>query len=160
MASGIEIVGLTLAVLPLLINQVDGYVQGCEKLKLLSDRKYFHQHKRWKLQLETEQIFLNNALESILYEEVAKSKVKIFFENPRPESRTWDEGALEAPLQSRLGSLYRNFKNNLTEVEVALRVVCKKLDIDPTCSEEVSDSRLPQARALTYQFHTLTAFIR
>ena len=143
MASGIEVVGLTLAVLPLLINQVDGYVQGCERLKLLNDRKYFHQHKRWKLQLETEQIFLNNALETILYDEVVKSKVKMFFDNPRPESRTWDAVALEAALQSRLGPLYANFKNNLREVEFALEVVCKKLDIDPTCPQEVSDLHLP-----------------
>ena len=142
MATGIELVGLTLAVLPLLINQVDGYVESCERLKLLTDRKYFHQHKRWKLQLETEQIFLNNALETILYDEVVKSKVKVFFENPRPEARTWDQGALEAALQSRLGPLYANFKNNLTEVEFALQVVCKKLDVDPNCPQEVSSSHL------------------
>ena len=143
MATGIEVVGLTLAVLPLLINQVDGYVQGCERLKLLNDRKYFHQHKRWKLQLETEQIFLNNALETILYDEVVKSKVKLFFENPRPESRAWDKVVLETALQSRLGPLYMNFKNNLSEVEFALGVVCKKLDIDPTCPQAVGDSLLP-----------------
>ena len=137
MATGIEVVGLTLAVLPLLINQVDGYVQGCERLKLLNDRKYFHQHKRWKLQLETEQIFLNNALETILYDEVVRSKVKLFFENPRPESRAWDKVVLETALQSRLGPLYVNFKNNLSEVEFALGVVCKKLDIDPRCPQAV-----------------------
>ena len=159
MASGIEVVGLTLAVLPLLINQVDGYVQGCERLKLLNDRKYFHQHKRWKLQLETEQIFLNNALETVLYDEVVKSKVKMFFDNPRPESRPWDAVALEAALQSRLGPLYAIFKNNLTEVELALGKVCKKLDIDPTCPQEVSDLHLPRHWTL-HQYHVLTDVIR
>lgn len=138
MVTGIEVAGLTLAVLPLFINQIDGYVRGCEAAKLFKDKKYFQQHKRWKQSLRTEMIFLNHALKTTLYGHSKHSDVTPFFQTPNPVSPEWDINLLDGALQAALGVFYSDFQGNLEEVNSALETICQKLDIDPADDQSVS----------------------
>ena len=137
MATGIEIAGLALATLPVFLNQIDGYVQGCERLRLFQNRKYFYQHKRWKTQLETERVLLHNAPETILYDQSKQVEVQVFFRNSHPDATEWDQELLDAGLRAALGDLYPLFKDNLEGVENLLEAMFKKFDIDPAAKKKV-----------------------
>jgi hypothetical protein len=74
MVTGLEAAGVVLALLPLLVNQLENYATGFEKLKLL--RRYRRVFSAYALGIGTQQtIFLNN-LEKVL-EGVVEDEDKI-----------------------------------------------------------------------------------
>ncbi|CBF74142.1 predicted protein [Aspergillus nidulans FGSC A4] len=64
MASGIEVAGLTLSILPLLIDQINGYVRGIEKNTAF--RSYRRELKGCSVGLSTQQTILLNTLKQAL----------------------------------------------------------------------------------------------
>lgn len=136
MTSGIEAVGVVLGLLPLLINQIDGYVQSYERLKYLSTSRYLKQLERWKDQLETEQVLLNDSLEVVLCDEASlmtEAEVRALLQGSKPGSQTWDKDNLERALRSSLDKFYPAFKSNVVEASSILT----QLNLIMTMSEEV-----------------------
>lgn len=66
MVTGIETAGVVLAVLPLIVNQLDSYVQGIETLKGFRTRRYRRQFEEWSTRLGTQHAILLNTLEQSL----------------------------------------------------------------------------------------------
>lgn len=68
MATGVEIAGLVLAVLPLLVKQLDNYARGLERTRTL--RRYSRELYKYAVGLSTQHKLLLNTLEQTLEEVV------------------------------------------------------------------------------------------
>jgi hypothetical protein len=64
MATGIKDASLALAVLPFLVNQLEAYVRGIEKIKLL--RHYQSQFAQYSAKLRAQHVILLDTLEQVL----------------------------------------------------------------------------------------------
>lgn len=126
--SGIEAAGLALAVIPLVIKQVDSYALGIEKIKVL--RRYKREFKGYSVGLETQHQFLLNtlehALEGVVDDEYEISKL---INNPRGDG--WADLALQHRLRSKLGRNHDVFVKNMTALAEMLDRLSRKLRIGP-----------------------------
>ena len=53
MVTGNETAGVVLAALPMIVNKLDSYVQGIEKLKGFRTRRYRRQFEEWSTKMGT-----------------------------------------------------------------------------------------------------------
>ena len=96
MASGIEVAGLTLSILPLLIDQINGYVRGIEKNTAF--RSYRRELKGCSVGLSTQQTILLNTLKQALEGVVDDvDQVSELIHNPRGDR--WKGPVLEKRLR-------------------------------------------------------------
>lgn len=138
-----EAVGFVLAVLPLVVNQLDAYVQGIETLKLLRRRRYGFQMKSWKLILGSEQAIFNNNIELLLGADGSEEGVAEFLRNLQ-EQRHIDDGPMFERLHELLGRNYDVYVENMTELSNLLQQLQQKFGLSPGSAERVS--RLPQTQ--------------
>lgn len=139
MASGIEIAGLALALLPLFVNQIDVYVRGIEKIKLL--RRYKREFKGYSVGLRTQSIFLLNTLEKAL-EGVVHDEDRVSQLICNPESDGWMDADLQQRMRQKLGRNYEVFVDNMTGLSELLHQLKRKLGIDEA-NERVSSCEDP-----------------
>jgi hypothetical protein len=140
-----EAVGFVLAVLPLVVNQLDAYVQGIETLKLFGTRRYGFQMKSWKLTLGSEQAILNNNIELLLGADGSEEGVAEFLRNLQ-EQQHIDNGPIFERLHELLGRNYDVYVANMTELSKLLQQLKQKFGLSPGSAERVSRSPLPQTR--------------
>ncbi|KAL3434947.1 hypothetical protein BDV09DRAFT_204435 [Aspergillus tetrazonus] len=122
MASGIEVAGLALAILPLLVNQIDGYVRGIEKIKAF--RSYRRELKGYSVGLSTQQTILLNTLEQALEGVVDDvDQVSELIRNPRGDG--WKDPVLEKRLRCKLDRNYETQPTETLNIRKSLKLVSR-----------------------------------
>lgn len=129
MAGGIEVLGLTLAILPLIVNQLDGYVRGIEKVRLL--RRYKRELAAYSRGLATQRTLLINTLEQALDGIVTDGdELSSLICNPLEGQQRWNDPILQDQLRRRLDRNYNVFVDNVTGLSELLERLSKKLGIN------------------------------
>lgn len=134
MASGIEVAGLALAILPLVVNQIDAYVLGIERIKLL--RRYQREFKGYSRGLKTQRVILLNTLEQAL-EGVVHDEERVLDLINDPLGSGWKNQELQKRLRYKLGRSHDIFLENMVELLDLIETLSRKLQID-TSGEQVS----------------------
>ncbi|KAJ5356936.1 hypothetical protein N7517_011545 [Penicillium concentricum] len=130
MASGIEVAGLTLAVIPLLVNQIDGYARGIEKIRLM--RNYHRELLTYHTGLNTQYAILQCTLEDVL-ENVVDDEEEVDGLIQNPQGAGWKDPRLQKALQRKLGRNYAPFLGNMNSLFELLERLSRKLEL-PTNS--------------------------
>ncbi|CAG7921976.1 unnamed protein product [Penicillium olsonii] len=127
MVTGIEAAGLALAILPLFVNQIDGYVRGIEKIKLL--RRYRGEFKRYATGLRSQHTILLNTLEDVLGEIVDdEDQIRELIRNPQGEG--WRDPDIQKRLRRRLDRNYEVFMGNISGLSELLERLSHKMGIN------------------------------
>lgn len=146
MVTGIEAAGLALAILPLFVNQIDAYVRGIEKIRVL--RSYRREFQGYSVGLSTQHTILLNtleqALEGVVNDEDTISKL---IRDPRGDE--WKDPDLRKRLQSKLGRNYDVFISNMTGLSELLEQLSHKLGITAT------DIKVSGQWLLVYHYRSL-----
>lgn len=132
-----EAVGVALAILPLLINQLDNYVQGLETIKGFRAKHYYRQLEGYCMRLRTQQkIFENHILHSldgVEYGEEANDAGR------NSVQEMWNNPGVQSNLMSRLGDNFYPFAQAMREVSDLLGELSQKLGWNETMTAEVTD---------------------
>jgi hypothetical protein len=134
--SGFEVTGVVLAILPLIVNQLDNYVQGLETLKSFRTRKYRRDLQRYLDRIKTQRALLLNTLERTLADAIDDENEIIQLIND-PTGSSWKDAYIQRSLRMRLGRDYDVFIANMTELSSLLNTLCQKLNINPGSPVEV-----------------------
>ncbi|CAG7924932.1 unnamed protein product [Penicillium olsonii] len=132
--SGIEIAGLALAVLPLVINQLDNYVQGLETLGDFRTKRYRSRLDQYASNLGSQQAAFINTLERSLegvieyedgFDNLGQDELKAIWERP----------SVQSFLQKKLGRNYTPFLRTMGQLSVLLKELYRKLGWDEIPAE-------------------------
>lgn len=126
MATGIEAASLALAVLPLLVNQLEAYVRGIEKIKLL--RHYRSQFAQYSVKLGAQRVILLDTLEQVL-KGVVKDNDKVSKLLLDPRGQGWKDLSLQERLRNKLGRSYDPFVGIMTELSGLLNRLSERMSI-------------------------------
>lgn len=138
--SGIETAGLVLAILPLLVNQLDNYVQGLQAIKSFRTRKYRAEFESYLTTLETQQVAFLDTLEHALEDVVDhEEEVSDFIYNPR--GSLWSDEIFQTKLRKKLGRGYSPFVKTIKELANLLEHLANELGLDPS-KQDVSHTHL------------------
>ncbi|KAJ5633085.1 hypothetical protein N7490_009424 [Penicillium lividum] len=124
-----EAAGLALAILPLLLNQLDNYVQGLETLGEFRNRKYRRRLESYLTKLGNEQTFFINTLGRSL-EGVVEYEDNIESDKISQLKELWERPTLQSILQEKLGIQYRPFLRTMTELSDLLKKLSASLGWD------------------------------
>lgn len=140
MVTGVETVGVALALLPLIVNQLDNYARGIEQIRVLG--RYKRCLEDLALGLGSQHsIFLNN-LELVLDGVVDDDgRVRDLISDPRGEA--WKEPSLQQGLVAKLGRDHVFFFSNVLSLHDTLQRLAEKLDVDPTVEPPVCPNSIP-----------------
>lgn len=127
MVTGIEAAGLALAVLPLFVNQIDGYVRGIEKIKGL--RRYRREFQAYSVGLRTQHAILLNTLEQAL-EGVVDDEDQVSELICNPQGEGWRDPGFQKRLRRRLDRNYEVFMGNMAGLSELLEQLSHKMDIN------------------------------
>jgi hypothetical protein len=129
MVTGIETAGIVLAVLPLVINQLDQYVRGIETLKSFRTRRYRRQFDEWSTRLGTQHAILLNTLEQSLEGLVDyDDDICELINNPR--GSLWRDADFQKRLADKLGRDFHPFTRTMTELSISLEILSRKLGLE------------------------------
>ena len=165
MASGIEAAGFILAVLPLVVNQLDSYVQGIETIKSFRTRRYRREWKSWHVNLSSQRTIFQNNLEILLSDIDDTEDVTTFLENYQkeqawsrasrpctkyyggappetqamlPEKSVHSVSSMEEQLRRYLGGNYDVYMANMDELLELLQQLNQKFRLSSESVEKVS----------------------
>lgn len=136
MVTGVEAAGLVLAVLPLLVNQLDVYARGIEKIKVL--RRYRREFADYSVGLGTQYAILLNTLEQAL-EGVVEDDDEVSELINHPRGECWKSPTLQSRLRLKLGRDYELFTGNTNSLLEMLERLSRKLEISATDSKVSCD---------------------
>ncbi|CAI7578909.1 unnamed protein product [Penicillium bialowiezense] len=127
--SGIEATGIALAILPLLINQLDNYVQGIETLGDFRTRRYRRKLDYYASHLGSQQASFINTLERSL-EGIIKFGDGIHgFESDKLKA-LWEKPNVQSLLEEKLGRNYVPFVQTMNQLSTLLEQLHRKLGWD------------------------------
>ncbi|KAL2811571.1 hypothetical protein BJX63DRAFT_433248 [Aspergillus granulosus] len=133
--SGIEIAGVVLAVLPLIINQVDNYARGLETLRLFRKQRYLREFNGYATQLNTQQTLLRNTIERLL-EDVVEYEHDLPRLMTNSDETLWQSKALEKEVKSKLEHDYDIFIANMANLLELLQTLRARLGLQVHDSEK------------------------
>ncbi|CAG8893704.1 unnamed protein product [Penicillium egyptiacum] len=127
-----EAAGVALAILPLIINQLDNYVQGLETIKSFGAKRYRRELESYSSSLGTQQAIFVNTLERALdgvveYEDGLD-------ERNNPLGNMWKRQDLRASLREKLGRDFYPFNQMMVETATLLEELSQKLGLDKNVS--------------------------
>ena len=125
--SGIEAAGLVLAVLPIVVNGLQHFIEGMETIK--SWKRYKRELAKYSRTLETQQIVYLNTIER-LFEGIIQSNDELEALMEDPEGAFSDKPQYEEGLRNRLGRSYNNYLLIMADMLEALKTARKELGID------------------------------
>ncbi|GIC90229.1 uncharacterized protein Aud_006661 [Aspergillus udagawae] len=130
MVTGIEATGVVLALLPLLVNQLDNYVQGLETLKSFRAKRYLRELESYRTNLGTQKVIFLNTLGLALRDTLVddKSIIKAWIRNPQEDK--WVGRVIHETLQTRLGPSFEPFMRTTGELSNLLEDLSNKLGSD------------------------------
>ncbi|KAK2805520.1 hypothetical protein FQN50_006144 [Emmonsiellopsis sp. PD_5] len=134
--AGVEIAGVTLALLPLFLNQLDNYVQGLETLKGFRTRRYRRELHGYLTNLTTQHAILLNTLEQVL-EGVVDYEEEIDKLIHDPLGPSWSNGVFQERLRKKLGRDHNTFVNAVTGLSMLVKETCTRLGVNPSGSLEI-----------------------
>ncbi|KAL1846840.1 hypothetical protein Plec18170_008982, partial [Paecilomyces lecythidis] len=126
--TGIEAVGIVLGILPLIINQLDNYVQGVETVRLFQHRRYRRFIERNASILAGEHAILLNTIETLLKHVTSDAELRELVANP--SGRGWASESLGDKIKGQLGRDYQPFMGVLNETLATLQELSKRLGVD------------------------------
>lgn len=124
-----EAAGLSLAILPLIINQLDNYVQGLETIKSFGAKRYRRELDSWSAGLGNQKAIFVNTLERVLdgvteYGDGLDELMK------NPLGDLWKKQTLRASLCEKLGRDVGPFDQTMKEIATLLQDLSQKLGLD------------------------------
>ncbi|CAG8930098.1 unnamed protein product [Penicillium salamii] len=135
MVTGIEAAGVALAILPLVVNQLDNYARGLEKIKAL--RRYKWQLEDYSTGLSAQYAILLNtlevSLEGVVDDHDQRSEL---ISNPRGPG--WKDAAFQHRLIQKLGRDYIAFTGTVKGLCGLLEDLSHKLGLETTDYSTVS----------------------
>lgn len=132
-----EAAGVALAVLPLLLNQMDSYVQGIETFKLFGAKRYRRELEWYRSNLGTQQTIFENTLMRLLdgVDEYGDGIDELMKNSP---GDLLQRESLRSSLQEKLGSSFNSFCHIMTEMSILLKDLYRKLGWEVGMSTLVS----------------------
>lgn len=156
MATGIEAASLVLALLPLLVNQIDNYIQGFQRMTCFKPKNYWREMESYRSILETERAILLNTL-LIAVDGVTQYEFGDWTRDPG--SAFWTSQDVRQKLRQELGSSYEPFTSTINVLSGQLKNLSQKLGliVDGTGRIDVSRaSNLPEGFQAADQVHVPT----
>lgn len=126
MATGIEVAGIVLAVLPLFISALEHYENGMDPIRafLEFDSELPNQIRK----LRDQHIIYNLTMKHLL-SSVAESKdVDEMLSNPG--GVCWKDDGLQKRLEERLDESYQAYLDTIKHIEEIMKTIAKDLKID------------------------------
>lgn len=138
MVTGIETAGIALAILPLVVNQLDAYVQGIETLKLFRTRRYRRLFDEYSTELGNQHAILLNTLEQSLeglvhYDDEISDLIN------NPHGSLWKDASFQARLAKKLDRNYGAFTRTMTDLSILLETLSRKLGLESADPSKVSE---------------------
>ncbi|KAJ9492055.1 hypothetical protein VN97_g1190 [Penicillium thymicola] len=128
-----EAAGVALAILPLVINQLDNYVQGLETIKSFGARRYRRELESYSSSLGTQQAIFVNTLERAL-DGVVEYEDGLDELRNNPLGNLWKRQSLQTSLHEKLGRDFYPFNRMMIEVATLLEELSRKLGLDKNVS--------------------------
>jgi hypothetical protein len=127
MVTGFETVGVALAMLPLLVNQLDNYARGAEKVRAW--RRPRRHLRKYALGIGTQRIIFLNNLEELLDGLIDdEDTIRELIDNP--QGGLWQGARLQISLKARLGRSHDVFMENMVSLNDGLIRLSEKLGVD------------------------------
>jgi hypothetical protein len=140
MVTGVETAGLVLAILPLLVNQLDSYVQGLQTIKSFRSRQFRRELDGYCTMLGTQQAILLNTLEEAL-EGIVDHEDEIRELMSNPNATLWGDPSFRAELRKKLRRDYTAFNRLMFELSQELQDLSRNLGLDRNASFKVGYTR-------------------
>lgn len=131
-----EAAGLALAILPLLVNQLDNYVQGLQTVKGFRAKRYRQQLDGYFSNIGTQHVLFLNTLERAL-EGVVDYQDGIDELINDPLGEAWKKPDLVRKMETKLGRNYRPFKTTMEELSSLLEDLNRRLRFEKMPSARV-----------------------
>ncbi|KAJ5407234.1 hypothetical protein N7465_008518 [Penicillium sp. CMV-2018d] len=128
-----EAAGVALAILPLVINQLDNYVQGLETIKSFGAKRYRRELESYSSSLGTQQAIFVNTLERALDGVVEYEDGMDELRN-NPLGSLWKRQSLQKSLHEKLGRDFYPFNQMMIEIATLLEELSRKLGLDKNVS--------------------------
>ncbi|CAI7596250.1 unnamed protein product [Penicillium palitans] len=128
-----EAAGVALAILPLVINQLDNYVQGLETIKSFGAKRYRRELESYSSSLGTQQAIFVNTLERAL-DGVVEYEDGLDELRNNPLGNLWKRQSLQTSLHEKLGRDFYPFNRMMIEVATLLEELSRKLGLDKNIS--------------------------
>ncbi|KAI2867768.1 hypothetical protein CBS147343_866 [Aspergillus niger] len=126
MATGIEAASLVLALLPLLVNQIDNYIQGFQRMTCFKPKNYWREMESYRSILETERAILLNTL-LIAVDGVTHYEYGDWTRDPG--SAFWTSQDVWQKLRQKLGSSYEPFTSTINVLSGLLKRLSQELGL-------------------------------
>jgi hypothetical protein len=129
MVTGVEAAGIILAILPLVVNQLDAYVRGLETIKTFRTKRYRRELESYLTRLGTQQAIFLNTLEHLL-EDVTDSDDEVRDLIGNPVGTSWQDPVFQQRLRKRLGRDHDIYIKTMTILSGLLQNLSDKLGLD------------------------------
>lgn len=129
MVTGIEVVGLTLAIFPLLVNQIDAYARSIERIRLW--RRWSSEFKQYSIKLGSQHAIFLNTLEDVL-KDVVDNKEEVTHLISSPQGDRWQSRILQERLCTKLGRSFKPFLGMMNRISELLGRASSRINIECT----------------------------
>lgn len=128
MVTGVEAVGLALALLPLMLNQLDSYVQGLQTLKSFRTRRYRQHLESCAAMLGGQHAVLINTIGLALGDTVQEHVLRDLISHS--DGTPSNNPILDDILRTRMGHSYDAFTAVMSEASKLLRELSNRLKLE------------------------------
>ena len=128
--SGAEVVGFLLGAIPLVISAIEHYRDG---LGLLIDYSHYQSTlKALRTRLRIQLNLYEGTLKRLLLSELSSIEADVLFPatDVPLETAIWGTREIEGKLRKKLGNQYETFMDVVLEMDVVMKKLMNKLDID------------------------------
>jgi len=131
MVTGIETVGLVLAIFPLLVSGLEHYAEGVETIKTW--RRYRRELAGYARQLETQRVWYLDTLAELLDFVQSEGDLKAMMNDPG--GPLWQQPKYDELLKARLDHSYKPYIDTIKAMLEALDVVKQKLGLSASAGK-------------------------
>ena len=141
MVTGIEAISLTLAIIPLMLNQLDNYAQGLQTLKLFRTRRYREHLESCAAMLGGQHAILFNTMGLVLGD---SSTVEFRDLISSSDGRPWRNPRLDDILRTRIGNTYDAFAAMMGQASKLLEELSSRLRLEASNPSAVGSYLISQ----------------
>lgn len=126
MATGFEVVGVVLAVVPLIISALEHYEHGVSTIEKFI--RYKREIRSITEALATENVMFKNSCEQLLSDFLSPVEIAEMLQNPTGD--TWSKPHINTQLRARLDRSYSIYMVHITNMDASVKTLMKRLDLD------------------------------